>query len=271
MGFYDLSKAERQKIVFKIEDDIMQAISKLNKKGNNNVFVPEVILHYASDSDTYIRKNTYMAVGRIYWADEGLRDIILRILDIMLENPDEKIRQSSVYAMGEIGKQDADVILESFEKALKDKHHSVRNAVIGTMKQMGQKNPEPTFEFARLHLHDTDPEIRREIIHGIELRGRTHPEDVLPLLKELQYEKVRDVRNMIIHVIGQISYKKGCLEVVIDALKDWKNRELVRDALEEILDVHRRYSFAAISPEDAEDYIKEHFTENKINVNKLLG
>ena len=191
----------------------------LIKRGIIYVFVPEVILHYASDSDTYIRKNTYMAVGRIYWANEGLREIILRILDIMLKNSDEKIRQSSVYALGEIGKQDADVILESFEKALKDKHHSVRNAVIGAMKQMGQKNPEPTFEFARIHLHDKDPEIRREIIHGIELRGRTHPEDVLPLLKELQYEKVREVRNMIIHVIGQISYKKGCLEMVIDALK----------------------------------------------------
>jgi hypothetical protein len=65
---------------------------------------------------------------------------------------------------------------------------------------------------------------------------------------------------MIIHIIGQINYKKGCLEVVVDDLKDWKKRELVRDALEEILNVHRRNSFAARSPEDAEDYIKEHFT-----------
>ncbi len=258
MGFYNLSKDERQKIVFKIEEEIIQAISKLGINGNNKVFVPEVILHYASDSDTYIRKNTYMAVGRIYWADEKLRNKILRILDIMLENPDHKIRQCSVYALGEIGKQNANVIFEIFEKALKDKHHSVRNAVIGALKQMGQKNPEPTFEFARLHLHDKDPEIRREIIHGIELRGRTNPEEVLPLLEELQYERVRDVRKMIIHVIGQISYKKGCLERVVDMLKDWKNRELVDDAIVEILNVHRRYGFAARSPEDAEDYIKEH-------------
>jgi HEAT repeat protein len=159
MGFYDLSKAERQKTVFKIEEEIVHAISKVDKKGNNNIFVPKVILQYASDSDTYIRKNTYMAVGRIYWADEGLKDIILRILDIMLENPDEKIRQSSIYALGEIGKQDAHVILESFEKALKDNYRSVINAMVGAMKQMGHKNPEPTFEFARLHLHDKDPEF----------------------------------------------------------------------------------------------------------------
>lgn len=88
---------------------------------------------------------------------------------------------------------------------------------------MGQKNPEPTFDFARKHLKDDDPKIRREIVHGIELRGRTHPEDVLPLLEELQDEEVKEVRNMVIHVIGQISYKKGCLEKVVDALNGWRN------------------------------------------------
>ena len=158
--------------------------------------------------------------------------------------------------MGEIGKKDANSVMKQFERALKDKHQSVRNAVIGALKQMGQKNPKPTFKFAKKHLHDDDPEIRREIIHGIELRGRTHPEEVLPLLEELQDEKVKTVRNMIIHVIGQISYKKGCLEKVVENLKNWTNREIVFDAAEEILMVHKRYKFAVRSPEYAEDYIK---------------
>ena len=57
-----------------------------------------------------------MAVGRIYWANENLRNKILRILDIMLENPDIKVRQTSVYALGEIGKQNANVILKSLKK-----------------------------------------------------------------------------------------------------------------------------------------------------------
>jgi HEAT repeat protein len=149
--------------------------------------------------------------------------------------------------------------MKTFEKALKDEHHSVRNAVIGAFKQMGQKNPEPTFDFARKHLKDDDPKIRREIVHGIELRGRTHPEDVLPLLEELQDEEVKEVRNMVIHVIGQISYKKGCLEKVVDALNGWRNMG-VCEAAEEILKVHKRYRFAARSPEYAEDYIKEHLT-----------
>jgi vesicle coat complex subunit len=259
MGFYDLSKDERQKIVKETEDKILTAINdsvdKLDKK-----LIPKVILDYASDSDTYIRKNAYMAISRIYLGHTELQGKILQILDNMLENPEERVRQTSVYSLGEIGKKDANSIMKTFERAIKDKHPSVRNAVIGALKQMGQKNPEPTFNFARKHLHDEDPQIRREIIHGIELRGRTHPGEVLPLLEELQDEKVKVVRNMIVHVIGQISYKENCLEKVVSTLKNWHNRELVCDAAKEIIQVHIRYKFAVRSPEYAEDYIKKHLT-----------
>jgi len=264
MGFYDLSRDERQKVVIKTEGDILQAIHELNIPWNNNinpVLVPEDIINYASDSDTYIRKNAYMAIGKIYWDHNDLRDKIIYLLDEMLKNSEQKVRQTSVYALSEIGKKDADAIMETFEKALKDEHHSVRNAVIGALKQMGQKNPEPTFNFAKKHLKDDDPKIRREIVHGIELRGRTHPEEVLPLLEELQNEKVKEVRKMVIHVIGQISYKKGCLEKVIYALNRWKNTGFVCEAAGEILKVHKSYKFSAKSPEDAEEYIKENLTK----------
>ncbi len=40
---------------------INDSAEKLDKK-----LVPDVILDYASDSDTYIRKNAYMAISRIY-------------------------------------------------------------------------------------------------------------------------------------------------------------------------------------------------------------
>ena len=263
MGFYDLTKPEREKIVKETEDEILKAILDLDFKLDNNKrkFIPETILNYASGSDTYIRKNAYMSIARIYNAHTNLRETILELLDLMVENSDERVRQTSVYALGEIGKKDVDRIIKPFERALTDKHHSVRNGVIGAMKQMGQKNPEPTFEFAKKHLHDDNPQIRSEIIHGIELRGRTYPEEVLPLLEELQNEEVITVRNMIIHVLGQISYKNECLEKVVENLKSWKNRELVRDAFKEILKVHSRYKCAVRSPEDAEDYIKKHLND----------
>jgi HEAT repeat protein len=258
MGFYDLSKTERQKLVNEIEDKILQSILDLGSVTDNDIIIPETIWNYSSDNDTYIRKNAYLAIGRIYMGHIDLEKIILRLLDAMLKDRNERVRQTSVYALGEIGKKDADNVIKPFEKALVDKHHSVRNAVMGALKQMGLKNPVPTFKFAKMHLHDDDPKIRREIIHGIELRGRTHPEEVLPLLKELQNEKVKTVRDMIIHVIGQISYKKGCLEIVVENLKSWTNKELVIDASKEIVNVHRRYKFATITPEEANEYIKNH-------------
>jgi hypothetical protein len=135
MGFYDLSKSESQKIVYKIENDILQAIldvdNQFYKYEENKMVVPEIILNYSSDNDTYIRKNVYMAIGRIYHDHENLRQKLLLILEIMIDNTEIKVRQTSVYALGEIGKKDAESIIKILEKALIDKHHAVNNAVIG--------------------------------------------------------------------------------------------------------------------------------------------
>lgn len=125
---------------------------------------------------------------------------------------------------------------------------------------MGEKNPVPTLEFAKQFLHHENKEIRREICHGIELRGRTHPQDILPLLKELQDDKTARVRNTLVHVLGQIAYKKGCLETVIKDLKTWKNKELVADVIDEIIDVHDRYkNFSVKTQEEAIKYIEKNF------------
>lgn len=147
-------------------------------------------------------------------------------------------------------------IEQILETGLFDEHHIVRNAVIGSIKKMGEKNPEPVLKFAGKFLQHEDPEIRREICHGIELRGRTLPQDILPLLKELQFEKKSRVRNTLMHVLGQISYKKNCLETVVNHLKFWENKDLVFHALEEIIDVHDRYkNFAVKTQEEAKNYI----------------
>ncbi len=87
-----------------------------------------------------------------------------------------------------------------------------------------------------------------------------YPQDILPLLKELQDDKTARVRNTLVHVLGQIAYKKGCLETVIADLKTWHNEELVADALEEIIDVHHRYKdFAVKTQEQAIAYVENHF------------
>ncbi len=251
MGYYDLTKDERVQFYSKMKDDILIDITE-NKL--------HYILLYAADSDTYIRKNTYLILGRLHDSNPSFQSKIIKILGKLMSNENEKVRQTTVNCLGEIGKKDAEIALKFFETALFDKHHSVRNAVIGSLKKMGQVNPKPILSFAKKYLHHPEAEIRREVIHGIELRGRTHPEEVLPLLEEVQFEKVKRVRNMVIHVLGQISYKKGCLEKVVQALLKWGNKELVDEALVEILDIHDRYQdFSVKTYQEAKEYIETQF------------
>jgi hypothetical protein len=193
----------------------------------------------------------------LYQSNPQWQNRILRLLETLLPHKDPKVRQTVVNAAGEIGKYDFQIVKHFFDKGLFDSHHSVRNAVIGSVKKMSEKNPVPVIEWAAAYLHHTDKEIRREICHGIELRGRTHPQDILPLLRELQFDKTRRVSSTLVHVIGQISYKKGCLETVIHDLQKWENKQLVADAIEEIIDVHFRYrNFSYYTQEQACSIIK---------------
>lgn len=255
MEFYDLSKPGREQMVQKIEKEIAHAL-KTGKSAK--------LERYASDSDTYIRKNIYLILGRLYRDQQDVRIKILETITSLLHNNDEKARQTAVYSLGEIGKVDAGNVEKLLEEALEDNHHSVRNAVIGALKQMGEKNPEPVLDFARKFLHHPDPKIRREVIHGMELRGRTHPEEILPLLKELENDPDRKIREMVVHVIGQISYKEGCLEKVVSALGTWHNQELINQAVAEIMSVHRRYKrFSAKSRKEAKQYINDQMNPAK--------
>ncbi|MGP8217132.1 MAG: HEAT repeat domain-containing protein [Bacteroidia bacterium] len=249
MAFYDLPKPERNKLVEKVNNDILSEIIKGKK---------EKIISYFSDEDTYIRKTAYLAIGKIYNSDKSLRKKILSLLESLLKKDDFKIRQTVVNAAGEIGKSDFEIVEHFFDTGLFDKHHSIRNAVIGSVKKMGEKNPAPVLEWAKKYLHHEDKEIRREICHGIELRGRTHPQEILPLLKELQHDKTARVRNTLVHVLGQIAYKKGCLETVLADLKAWDNQDIVVKAIEEIIDVHDRYkNFSYYTQAEARDIITQ--------------
>ena len=249
--FYDHSKDERVKLVAVISNNILSDLEKNQTKK---------ILKYFADEDTYIRKSAYLAIGRVYNANKELRKKIIQTLAEIIESTDHSIRQTVINAAGEIGKTDFEIVQGYFDTGLFDKHHAPRNAVIGSIKKMGEVNPVPVLRWAKKYLHHSDKEIRREICHGIELRGRKYPQDILPLLKELQHDKTARVRNTLVHVLGQIAYKKGCLATVIEDLNNWDNKQLVEEALEEIIDVHDRYkNFSAMTQSQAKKYIKEHY------------
>jgi hypothetical protein len=253
MSFYGYTKEERNKIIARINDEIIADINSYSTKR---------FIAYFNDVDTYIRKAAYIAVGNIVKADSGVLKNVLDILEELGSHDSFRIRQTVINAAGEIGKQNFAAVEGFFDRGLRDAHHSPRNAVIGSIKKMGEVNPRPVLLWAKKHLHDDDKEVRRQICHGIELRGRSHPEDVLPLLRELQHDGASRVKTTLVHVLGQISYKKGCLEKVIGALKTWENKQLVHAALKEIMDVHKRYrTFTAVTPAEAKKFI-----EQKINI-----
>ena len=247
MSFYDLSKEERIVLSQKIHAELFSEINNGEQKH---------ILKYFSDEDTYIRKVAYKSFGVIAKNKKHLLNKIITLLDSLFINEDEKVRQTVINAAGEIGKFDFASVEHLMDKGLFDVHHSVRNAVIGSVKKMGEKNPKHVLAYAKQYLHHPDKEIRREICHGIELRGRTHPQDILPMLKELQWDTTARVRNTLIHVLGQIAYKKGCLATVTKDLQTWENKQLVTEALDEIIDVHDRYrNFAVLTQEEARLHI----------------
>lgn len=253
MGFYELSKEERTAKTAEIQYDLLQATQ------HNKSTVYEC---YFSDSDLYIRKAAYLGIGRMYSAETSLRSKIIVVLHHLESHANELVRQTVVNAAGEIGMFQFEKVQKFFDTALFDTHHKVRNAVIGSLKKMSQKNPAPVLHWAKRYINHPEKEIRREVCHGIELRGRTHPADILPLLVQLQFEETKRVRDTLVHVLGQISYKKGCLLVVVSALETWKNTALVKDALLEIIDVHsvKRYAkFTALTQNEVIKIVSARF------------
>ena len=105
----------------------------------------ESIERCAADNDTYIRKNAYSIMGRLYRDHPKSRARILDLLKDLFRSDDEKLRQTAVYLSGEIGRTGdrcgtgTDDVTRILEIALADEHHSVRNAVIGALKRMGGK------------------------------------------------------------------------------------------------------------------------------------
>jgi HEAT repeat protein len=251
MAFYDQNKEERAETVKRISDHLLKEL----KTGRSK----QTII-YAGDEDTYIRKAAYLSLGKLYLSHAELRQTIIKRIDELLLHESFKVRQTAINAAGEIGKSDFKIVQPVFDKGLFDEHHSPRNAVIGSIKKMGEVNPKPVLAWAKKYLHHQDKEIRREICHGIELRGRKYPEDILPLLQELEHDQTARVRNTLVHVLGQIAYKKGCLATVVAHLNEWENKALVRDAIEEIIDVHERYKdFAILTQDEAMRYIDKYF------------
>jgi hypothetical protein len=95
VGYYDLSKEQRDQLYNKMKNNILHDIVE------NEL---DQIKKYASDDDIYIRKNTYLIIGRMYHLNPAFHDVIIEMAKGLLSNENEKIRQTMVNCLGEIGK-----------------------------------------------------------------------------------------------------------------------------------------------------------------------
>ncbi|MBN1532042.1 MAG: HEAT repeat domain-containing protein [Spirochaetes bacterium] len=247
MGYYDLTASERRGLYGRMEKEIARDISS---------GTAESVRRYASHSDTHIRKNCYLILGRLYGAHEGMRGAILSVVDSLAKSDDRRARQTAVYSLGEIGKRDFHAVAGRLEAFLQETHHAVKNGLTGALKRMGEKNPGPVVPWVREKIRSCSPDMRKRILHGLELRGRTHPEDLLPILGDVSREGMdRGTRRMLVHIVGQISYKDGCIEKVTAELKTWNDKELVAECEKEILKVHRNYRrFSVLTHEEAREH-----------------
>jgi len=130
MGFYDLNNEDRQKL----KDEIAAAV--LRSVAQNT---PDNVIPYFSDEDTYIRKAAYQAAGKLYESKSEMREALLAWLSSLYSDERKNVRQTVIYAAGEIAVKHFTDAAGLLEKGLTDPHHSVRNAVTGGLKNAGSK------------------------------------------------------------------------------------------------------------------------------------
>ncbi|MDR0766999.1 MAG: HEAT repeat domain-containing protein [Methanosarcinales archaeon] len=258
MGFYDLTKTEREQKYKDIQSDILRGLQ-------NGDF--SVTAAYFDDTDTYIRKAAYLGVGKIHKQKLAPIETIIDIFDVLIKSDSERVRQTVINSAGEIAVSDFICVEHLFDIGIIDPHHSVKNAVQGSLKKAGEKNPAQIIPYCRRHITSPDPEARRTAAHGLELRGRTHPEDVMSTLRLLQFEKHKRVRPMLVHIFGQISYKKGCLEKVTAELLTWDDKDLADECFDEIIKQHHHIdnhfrTVETLSSQECEEYLRE--ARNKV-------
>jgi len=245
MKYYDLSPVDREMRREEIKNQLLKTLSL----GQYNIAI-----ELFGDSDTHTRKVTYIELGKLYRHQADMKDSILKLLTYFKNHQNEKVRQTVVYAAGEIACIDFDIVEQLIENGLNDGHHSVRNAATGALKIAANKNPS-VLKFCHKYIQSSVPEVRRLVCHGLELRGRTHPQEIVPILKLLQYDKSKRVQDMLIHVLGQISYKEGCFYFVCEEIRTWNNKEIFEKFKKEVIEVHERYSrFSVLTVKEVANY-----------------
>lgn len=106
----------------------------------------ENIRKYASDTDEYVRKNTYIVLGKIYSTHFHLKDQVYFAVDRLLKDANSQIRQTAVLAFGELMKLDARRAIDLLTKVRPSDILWLPKEVIDIARKMGRKIMRPNSE-----------------------------------------------------------------------------------------------------------------------------
>lgn len=97
------------------------------------------IRKYASDTDEYVRKNTYIILGKIYSTHFHLKDQVYFAVDKLLKDANSQIRQTAVLTFGELMKLDPRRAIDLLTKVRPSDILWLPREVIDIVRKMGRK------------------------------------------------------------------------------------------------------------------------------------
>jgi hypothetical protein len=97
------------------------------------------IRKYASDTDDYVRTNTYIVLGKIYSTHFHLKDQVYFAVDKLLKDANSQIRQTAVLAFGELMKLEPRRAIELLTKVKPQDLLWLPKEVIDIALRMGRK------------------------------------------------------------------------------------------------------------------------------------
>lgn len=99
----------------------------------------ENIRKYASDTDEYVRKNTYIVLGKIYSTHFHLKDQVYFAVDKLLKDTNSQIRQTAVLAFGELMKLEPKRAIDLLVKVKPSDILWLPREVLEIARKMGRK------------------------------------------------------------------------------------------------------------------------------------
>ncbi|MGL6298952.1 MAG: HEAT repeat domain-containing protein, partial [Methanobacteriaceae archaeon] len=227
MGFYDLSKEERDALYIRIQNDILDdLISSINinntqsysnntnitndndnnihtnaNNGNdNNNYLDynfDTIVKYFSDNDTYIRKAGYLAIGRIYKEINNNNTNNTNDINTNKNNSDNSNNNCNSNDDG--ANIDKISIIDALEYLIKSNNEKVRQTVINSCGEIAIIEFEPVEHLFEIGLNDSHHSVRNAIQGSLKKAGARNHKEVIRFCRKHINNENPEIRRQVAH------------------------------------------------------------------------